>query len=500
MKKKDLKLFYLLFSLSFLLTFFATYADWPNGMIISNHEKILLWFPRFGIIWIKIRTKLRGALLFLTLIGFLGYLWENRQFLLNSFHSKKDSIKSLILYFFYLVKVLFYNVGAVVSIIFIINLILYLNLEDNTGQNEYVQHLHNLVNKNAYYPKNSVVILDTGYVRENIIDNVVYTFFSNGEFGYYPRIENLHKPVSLKNIHVVKEDNDLPFRITYKLSKTPKKVIYCFGGSTTFGTLISDKHTWPAQLMSVYIKDGYEIGVKNYGNCGHNSTQATLEFLELLKLGHRPSLAIFMDGINTGPPFDGCEYSLGIAERFERRDNEFNLIETLRKTPLMKALNKQEKLDNTGLTKEEPMRLILAADSLYNYMYANRIVDNTKLRRLIGDMYGIPVISIIQPNIFYSYNTKFTNERFRKTIDPQIFKNYKIIYNQLKMSKTMIDYSELFNAYGKPAVIDILHYSPDFNYFLALNLKKDIQVDNLPDFKLLPNDKTIIPFEKDWKN
>lgn len=75
------------------------------------------------------------------------------------------------------------------------------------------------------------------------------------------------------------------------------KTIYCFGGSTTFGHGVRHKDTWPKQL-----------NIENYTayNCGSvkSDLKANLHMmLDLLRLGHRPNIVIFLDGVNENTGF-----------------------------------------------------------------------------------------------------------------------------------------------------------------------------------------------------
>lgn len=70
------------------------------------------------------------------------------------------------------------------------------------------------------------------------------------------------------------------------------KTVYCFGGSTTFGHGVHHEDTWPKQL-----------NIENYTsfNCGSvkSDLKANLHMiLDLLRLGHRPNIVIFYDGVN----------------------------------------------------------------------------------------------------------------------------------------------------------------------------------------------------------
>src|SRR5262245_5765302 len=74
--------------------------------------------------------------------------------------------------------------------------------------------------------------------------------------------------------------------------------IFCFGGSTMMGMGARDDATIPAMLAARLGKMGHRAAVTNFGQLGHNSTQEAITLHQLLKLGIRPDIAVFYDGIN----------------------------------------------------------------------------------------------------------------------------------------------------------------------------------------------------------
>jgi hypothetical protein len=396
-----------------------------------------------------------------------------------------------------------YTTGAVLSLFVLLNFasLLFLN-EKELKLQDYSKELHHVMNESAYYPPHPKINLEKSYMEENIADNIRYTYMSRSEFDYYPRLEVVHSsPYISRHINVIKGINDLPNRATLTLSYLPKKILYCFGGSTTFGTLISDEHTFSALLMKLYLDRGDSVLVKNYGVCGYNADQETLEFLELLRIGHRPSIAIFMDGVNVGPPFDGSECSLGLAERFAFDDTRNDYTKIMHRLPLLRWLAPDKSLEESSLIKKETFELILGADSFYNRKYANRIIENAALRKLIGAYYHVKVITFLQPNVFYDYdNQHFASKVFLKNVSQKYFDNYREIYRQVKASGQLFDLSGLFSVYGQPAVVDLLHYSPDFCRFLAEKVSGYYQLDSLKDYHFSEKEATGIPFDKGMFN
>jgi hypothetical protein len=388
--------------------------------------------------------------------------------------------------------------GASVFLLALLNLLASVLIKEKDTRQAYYNQVLSLTNRSAYFHQASRVSLSAGYIEENIRDNINYTYLPNGEFDYYPRLEDIHSPYQSEHINVVKTRGDLPCRMTLTIDTTATKLIYCFGGSTTFGTLISDEHTWPSLLMRYYQSKAQHVNVKNYGYCGHNASQATQAFLELLRLGHRPSLAIFMDGINVGPPYDGCEYSQGIADRFKYTDAPEGFIKMLRILPIARLLLPSLSPPFISLDKKDAFALILPVDSSNNLRYANRLIENALLRQKIGELYGVKVLSILQPNIFYKYDLTRTTPFFRRTFQQAIFNNYKIIYDLTTVAGVHYDLSDLWREYPHPAIVDILHYSPDFNRFLAEKIAESYDLKDLRDYQYLESKASGMVFDKDY--
>ena len=69
--------------------------------------------------------------------------------------------------------------------------------------------------------------------------------------------------------------------------------VWFFGGSTTFGYGVADAETIPARLENLLGRP-----VVNLGAGGYYSAQENVLLNQYLRIGYRPSLAIFLDGIN----------------------------------------------------------------------------------------------------------------------------------------------------------------------------------------------------------
>jgi hypothetical protein len=469
---------------------------------MASPDKIKIWFPHLGSTWLSIRFLLRPSAAIILGIAILYLLLHFFNRLRVSSTNNKDQILNALRYCISDLRktILFtsYTIGAIVLFFIVLNLLSLLFLHEDDKFQDYSTQLHKVINPKAYHPPHPALNLDKAYMEENIVDNIRYTYLSSREFDYYPRLEEVHSsPYQSKHLNIQKGNADLPNRVTLAAECLSKKTIFCFGGSTTFGTLISDEHTFPSLLMKQYMDNGYCIIVKNYAVCGYNANQETAEFLELLRLGHRPSLAIFMDGLNVGPPYDGSEYTLDMADRFENHPNN-DYVRLIYNLPLFKLIMPEKSIEES---KTEPLQLILAYDSMFNQKYANKLIENAVLREAIGKLYHVKVLTFLQPNVFYNYDTRqYQSELFEKSFKENYFHNYSEIYKQVQESDKLVDLSNLLTEYGQPAIVDLLHYSPDFNKFLARKVSGYYNPDSLKDYEFIEKAASGIPFDKKMLN
>lgn len=82
--------------------------------------------------------------------------------------------------------------------------------------------------------------------------------------------------------------------------------IWAFGGSTTFGYGVADHETIPAALESLVGRPVFNFGVP-----GHYSLHENRLLGQYLRLGFRPSVAVFLDGVNESCEADLDEDRLG---------------------------------------------------------------------------------------------------------------------------------------------------------------------------------------------
>jgi hypothetical protein len=217
-------------------------------------------------------------------------------------------------------------------------------------------------------------------------------------------------------------------------------------------------------------------------------------------MGHRPSIAIFMDGVNTGPVFDASEFSKGIALRFQFNGAELrHLPEMLLQLPVIKLLSPRDRL---GFLDGGPDIFPIEHTDTLNAVMVNRFVENAKLRLLLGKMYGVPVLQFLQPNTYVSYDTQLLKGGPARQLASEhgrlMARNYRAIYEGVNLSRSgFVDLSGLFEEFGLPAVVDGLHYSPSFNWFLAQRVATFFHPDTLKPYSFFSHQSTGLPFRAD---
>lgn len=82
--------------------------------------------------------------------------------------------------------------------------------------------------------------------------------------------------------------------------------IWFFGGSTTLGFGVADRETIPAQLEHILARPVMNLGVR-----AHASPMENRLLNHYLRLGYRPAVAIFLDGINESCDQDLFDDELG---------------------------------------------------------------------------------------------------------------------------------------------------------------------------------------------
>lgn len=339
-----------------------------------------------------------------------------------------------------------------------------------------------------------------GNVNPIYAAEVLDDFFilSQKGFIYQPWVQFSEPIFHGKRVNVDLDELGFPIRRTINPQMNGGQIpikIFVLGGSTTFGYNVSDEHTWPtafARILNEKSKNlelNLNVQVINYGRGFYYSSQEVVLLIDLLKMGHRPSLVIFMDGVNEGieeglnedMPF----FSEKAAKLFRRaQTGSFNdvLKMTVAQLPLIKwAESLKQRLLRHFTTSNyiEPNSEPMLHEALGKIL--NRYRQNKAIAKEICKLYGIKYLFFAQPSPIYNYPFDLYRQ---KNLPPKFFTTRRLAQQGYKeLDREVINLSSLFNLWGKnkKAIIDDCHYSPSFNYVLAERISSYI------DLKMLSN-------------
>lgn len=264
--------------------------------------------------------------------------------------------------------------------------------------------------------------------------------------------------------------------------------ILCFGGSTMMGMGARDDATIPAVLARRLGELGHAVAVTNLGQLGHNSTQETISLQQLLKMGLRPDIALFYDGVNEMMCAEQTGMADGVFHQASRRA-EFNLLHPDRRRELIAAalitllprtMRRLRALTGWPLLGPLPRpRTDLAALDLE--ALAAEVVAvyaaNLRLVRLLAEAYRFRPLFFWQP-VITTKQAKTADEAFFETEFTADLTARRRLYAaiirarqqhpELVATPDAVDLSRLFDEWAEPVYIDFYHLSEAGNAAVAM--------------------------------
>ncbi len=185
--------------------------------------------------------------------------------------------------------------------------------------------------------------------------------------------------------------------------------IFVFGGSTTMGSGVPDGETWPQFLQSqLQSTTGGTIAVYNFGQPAHFSSQEVAHFAALLRQGHVPDAAIFLDGLNEMIMQEGIPAWTGFlkdaAERlhviWHRDDAITHLKAFTARLPVASLVR------NFGQTPSSPVPTIDAGafnDRAAAHKAWQRYRANRRMAAALADAFDVSALFVWQPTPYFAY-------------------------------------------------------------------------------------------------
>ncbi|MBU1694550.1 MAG: SGNH/GDSL hydrolase family protein [Verrucomicrobia bacterium] len=197
--------------------------------------------------------------------------------------------------------------------------------------------------------------------------------------------------------------------------------IFLFGCSVVFGYGVPDDQTLASHLQDVLVeRTGRDIRLYNFGRGFYFSTLERLLIEKLLLAGHRPDLALFVDGSNDfadggDEPFMTARIRQ-LVENFKQDDQiEFDVFKWLQQQPLvrlfraMKSPQTETETRSDRRQKKKPPRKSESrtpeSDPLA--VLIEQYMTNKKMTEAICHVFSVPACFVWAPNAYYKYDLKY---------------------------------------------------------------------------------------------
>lgn len=252
-----------------------------------------------------------------------------------------------------------------------------------------------------------------------------------------------------------------------------KLKVWVLGGSAVYGTLIPDWATLPSALSRVLNNSSRCAEVTNLGVEGYASNQELLLLLEKLKSGHTPDIVILYDGFNdadagTSPagPAAHLRY-LTIKRRMESQGYfSPDFLHNFAIRQLGGALTRSKGRRELPRVPDDqfPARAVATLD---NYL------ENLKVARKLGEMYGFKVCAFWQPAIIYGskplvpYEREFLDLSFQPAFR---FQPLAPVYQEAERRSRDGQFhflGHILDAQTQPVYLDWVHLNPTGNEMAA---------------------------------
>ena len=228
--------------------------------------------------------------------------------------------------------------------------------------------------------------------------------------------------------------------------------IYFFGGSTMFGFNVLDAETIPSQFVQLYkekFPNGRSIRVHNYGTPTYYSYQELILLSNLVYNGHKPDIAVFLDGINdfwfaTAAYYRQSYFSYVFRQVFDKglkTNGDFQLVDT------------------ADAMFMDPVNVPLEQ---YNDKLVTNYFENIENIRMMCEMAGTKPYFFSQPSPFYNYPNQLKDPVCFKDTNTRFNYIYPLVKRNGVAHKDFIFLGDMLHDENGNPFIDGLHYSPAF--------------------------------------
>ena len=246
-----------------------------------------------------------------------------------------------------------------------------------------------------------------GWSEDKVKAMIRETPRADREFEYEPMTGFRERPFRGRFVNV----DSAGFRYSKDQAPWPpqpeNRNVFIFGGSTAFGYFLPDDETIPSHLQEIANTSDSKTkwAIYNFARPAYFSSQELILFQQLLRDGHVPQVAVFIDGLNEFIFADGDPKFTAELRSFMDGKTESNPLQRL---PMVDAYHRLEAHlhkppASAGNTTSEPNY----ADPTLVREVAERWLANRKMIESIGKAYGVRVLFVWQPVPMYEYDLRY---------------------------------------------------------------------------------------------
>ena len=251
------------------------------------------------------------------------------------------------------------------------------------------------------------------------------------------------------------------------VDRTPdsaNRTVFFFGGSTVWGTGVSDEFTIPSYFAK--ITRGYQVS--NYGEAAYTAHQSLETLIRLLQEGEQPDVVVFYDGVNDVKYkclkehswySHGREHQYGLKIGFA--DTVFSLEYAL--GPLRSAAAKLRQAIAPRPGADERRDCHKKLDKAEKIAAA--LVEDWKIAKSLVESYGGRFFAFLQPISYFS-QTRLD----RIPVSEELKAQYELIYPLIKRNSDDVpNFHDLTDVFDRDEYIyiDYAHVSPNGNRYAA---------------------------------
>ena len=337
--------------------------------------------------------------------------------------------------------------------------------------NIFISYSWRFYNNYKYNTYNPLINVKKAYILDEKAQAILHKETHNLKFEYIPYLGAVPKNYKSKFVNFNSNFGRENFN-----NSSCEKMIFFFGGSTTFGWLNEDYNTIPALFKKISDKNLDNFCVFNFGSPWFFSKQENMYLLNLIEKKNKPDYAFFIDGVNE--TCHGYNYSKNFKESFseinvEHRTLIFNkkMITLIKSLPIYQLADRLSgNIVNFKFDPDEDCNENEKIEELFEL--------RLKFRFDFCNSHEISCLTFLQPfggvhGSIYPSTRDFSLQMDKKYNSiKKVIKKSEFIEAKHNYKNSIFDISNVFKKDKKIYYVDNLHYSSYGNELLANEIYK----------------------------